>query len=148
MLRLLMGWLFLWAFLDKLLGLGFATCRDATSGAVSYLCADAWLKGGSPTAGFLANAVRGPFVDYFHTLAGNPTVDWLFMVGLAAVGLTLLFGVLVKLGSYAGALMMLLIYLAGSLWPTHNPFLDEHLIYAVLLIALGQAYPGLLRWRT
>src|SRR3989338_10643607 len=104
LLRLLMGWLFLWAFLDKLLGLGFATCRDATSGAVSYLCADAWLKGGSPTTGFLANAVRGPFADFFHTLVGNPTVDWLFMIGLAAVGLTLLFRVLVQLCRYAAPL--------------------------------------------
>jgi thiosulfate dehydrogenase [quinone] large subunit len=31
-LRLAMGWIFLWAFLDKLLALGFATGRDPETG--------------------------------------------------------------------------------------------------------------------
>lgn len=142
-----MGWLFLWGFLDKLFGLGFATCRDRATGVVNYLCDNAWLNGGSPTSGFLTNSTKGPFVDFFQNLAGNPITDWLFMIGLAAVGLSLIFGVLVKLGGYAGALMMILMYLAGSIWPANNPFLDQHLIYALLLVGFAQKYPGWLRWR-
>ena len=147
-LRILMGWTFLWAFVDKLLGLGFATCRDAKTGVVDYLCSDAWLKGGSPTHGFLTYAVKGPFADYFHNLASQPMVDWLFMIGLGAIGLALILGVLLKLASYAGVLMLILMYLAASIWPANNPFLDEHIVYAVLLVGIAQAHPGLFRWRS
>src|SRR3712207_7355187 len=45
-LRLALGWIFLWAFVDKLFGLGFATKAE-----------NAWIDGGSPTQGFLGNAV-------------------------------------------------------------------------------------------
>ena len=41
-LRIGIGWIFLWGFLDKLFGFGFATARES-----------AWLNGGSPTFGFL-----------------------------------------------------------------------------------------------
>src|SRR5690348_5433065 len=50
MLRIALGWIFLWAFLDKLFGLGHETTEKA-----------AWINGGSPTKGFLANAATGPF---------------------------------------------------------------------------------------
>ncbi|MEV4569763.1 hypothetical protein AB0K12_38895 [Nonomuraea sp. NPDC049419] len=40
--RIAIGWIFLWAFLDKTFGWGFATPSDR-----------AWIAGGSPTTGFL-----------------------------------------------------------------------------------------------
>jgi thiosulfate dehydrogenase [quinone] large subunit len=64
-----MGLIFLWAFFDKLLGLGFATKAE-----------NAWINGGSPTSGFLLHGTKGPFAEFFQSLAGIPTVDWLFMV--------------------------------------------------------------------
>jgi thiosulfate dehydrogenase [quinone] large subunit len=36
----------------------------------------------------------------------------------------------------AGVAMLLLMYLA-LLWPANNPFIDEHLIYAVVLIYIA-----------
>ncbi|HEX8344915.1 MAG TPA: hypothetical protein VF657_09250, partial [Actinoplanes sp.] len=63
-LRLALGWIFLWAFLDKLLGLGFATKTE-----------QAWINGGSPTKGFLGNAVQGPFEDLYHSIAGAAWAD-------------------------------------------------------------------------
>ncbi|MDP3952827.1 hypothetical protein, partial [Microbacterium sp.] len=101
----------------------------------------AWIVGGSPTAGFLTNAVKGPFVDVFHGLAGSPTVDWLFMLGLAGIGFALLAGVATRLAGYAGATLLIMMYLA-LMFPTTNPFLDEHLIYAGLLIGVAHAGPG------
>lgn len=47
-IRIALGWVFLWAFLDKTFGLGFATPS-----------AKSWLNGGSPTNGFLGSA-KGP----------------------------------------------------------------------------------------
>lgn len=120
-LRVLMGLTFLWAFLDKTFGLGFATKPEA-----------AWLQGGSPTTGFLTHAVSGPFESFFSSLAGVPMVDWLFMLGLLGVGLTLLLNKYVKWGALAGIVMLVLMYLA-VMWPENNPLIDEHLIYAVLL---------------
>ncbi|MBP6856354.1 MAG: hypothetical protein KBC42_01545 [Candidatus Pacebacteria bacterium] len=120
-LRVLMGFTFLWAFLDKTFGLGFATKPEA-----------AWLQGGSPTTGFLTHAVRGPFESFFSSLAGVPMVDWLFMLGLLGIGLTLLLNKYVKWGALAGIVMLVLMYLA-VMWPENNPLIDEHLIYAVLL---------------
>ena len=80
-LRLGMGWTLLWAFIDKLFGLGFATAADK-----------AWLAGGSPTYGFLAFGIKGPFAEMYAAIAGNAVVDWLFMLDLAFVGATLLLG--------------------------------------------------------
>ena len=54
-LRLLMGWTFFWAFIDKLFGLGFATAAESS-----------WLNGGSPTAGFLKFATHGPFAEFYQ----------------------------------------------------------------------------------
>ena len=122
-LRVVMGFIFLWAFLDKTFGLGFATTADK-----------AWLHGGSPTAGFLSFGVRGPFAEIFHSLAGVAVVDWLFMLGLLFVGLTLIFNKYVKWGCVAGALMLLLMYLA-LLFPENNPIIDDHIVY-ILVLAL------------
>lgn len=120
-LRFLMGFIFLWAFLDKTFGLGFATTADK-----------AWIAGGSPTTGFLANAVQGPFAPFFNSLAGVALVDWLFMLGLLFVGVTLILNRYVKWGALAGILMLILMYLA-LLFPENNPFVDDHIVYAVLL---------------
>ena len=73
--RFSLGWVFLWAFLDKTFGLGYATKAE-----------DAWLDGGSPTYGFLNFAATGPFEDFYKSIAGDAWADWLFMIGLAGSG--------------------------------------------------------------
>ena len=122
-LRYVMGFIFLWAFLDKTLGLGFATVAEK-----------AWINGGSPTTGFLANAVRGPLADVFHSLAGVAIIDWMFMLMLLFVGLTLISNKFVKWGCIIGSLLLFLMYLS-LLLPENNPIIDEHLVY-ILVLAL------------
>lgn len=129
-LRIGMGWIFLWSFLDKLFGLGLATAAE-----------DAWLAGGSPTFGYLKFATAGPFAPLFQSLAGSPIVDWLFMVGLLAIGLSLILGMGVKIGGYAGALLVFLMWLS-HLPPQNNPFLDDHIIYVIILIGLATVKAG------
>lgn len=123
LLRIALGFIFIWAFFDKVFGLGFST----TSGK-------AWLDGVSPTYGFLTNATHGPFASIYQSIAGNPIVDWLFMFGLLFVGITLIFGIMTKIGSLSGIIMLFLMYTAASLPPVTNPILDEHIIY-ILIIA-------------
>ncbi len=128
-LRISMGWIFLWAFLDKLLGLGFSTSPQ-----------NSWIAGGSPTYGFLSNT-KGVLSPFFQSLSNSVLIEWLFMLGLLFVGLTLILGVLVKLGSYSGALMMFLIWLS-VIPPTSNPFLDSHIIYILVLIGISLSDAG------
>ncbi|MDP9822217.1 DoxX family protein [Nocardioides massiliensis] len=129
-LRISLGWVFLWAFLDKLFGLGFATER-----------ASSWLNGGSPTEGFLSFGTQGPLAGTFQSLAGYAIVDWTFMIGLLGIGAALILGIGVRVAAVSGALMMVLMW-AAALWPANNPFMDDHLIYAGLLAMLALSYSG------
>ncbi|MGX9890971.1 hypothetical protein [Streptomyces sp. NPDC002276] len=140
-LRLLTGFVFLWAFLDKTFGLGYAT----PSGK-------GWVDGGSPTKGFLSSVAAGPMRSTFHSWAGAGWADWLFMLGLLGVGVALIAGVALRFAAVAGTLMMAFMWLAewppaqhladGSPSMSPNPFVDYHLIYAVALIALAAFSAG------
>jgi thiosulfate dehydrogenase (quinone) large subunit len=151
-LRLLMGWTFLWAFVDKLFGLGFATGRDVETGAIVFGGPDAWINGGSPTAGVLGFAVKGPFKGFYQSITGfqmgaaGPTspawVDWVFMLSMLAIGLALILGIGVKLASIGGAIWMVIFFTATAIWPEHNPFVDEHVIEFVVLVGLFLANAG------
>ncbi|MBU5537380.1 MAG: DoxX family membrane protein [Candidatus Aenigmatarchaeota archaeon] len=130
LLRLGMGWIFLWAFFDKLFGLSFATTPDKS-----------WLAGGSPTYGFLKFATYGPLASFYHSLAGSVVVDWLFMLGLLGIGTALILGIVTRIASYAGIIMMILMW-SALLPPKNNPFLDEHIIYALVLLSLSTVRAG------
>jgi len=125
-LRVTMGWYFLWPFIDKVFGLGFNTAAGK-----------GWIDGFSPTYGFLAKGTKGPFAHYFQAMAGSHMVEWLFMIGLLLIGVCLIIGVGVRVACYSGTVMLILMYLASAIWPLHNPFLDEHLVNAIVLIGLA-----------
>jgi len=129
-LRIGLGWIFLWAFLDKLFGLGHETESKA-----------AWINGGSPTNGFLSHATTGPFADLYQNIAGQAWADWLFMIGLAGIGTALIAGIAIRLAAASGALLLVLMWTA-VLPPENNPILDDHLIYALVLIALALVKAG------
>ena len=129
-LRIVLGLIFLWAFFDKLFGLGFSTPSDKS-----------WLLGNSPTFGFLSNA-QGIFSVIFKSLAGSILVDWLFMLGLLLIGVALLFGITLRLASYLGALLMLLMWLAIIPGKT-NPILDDHVVYFIVLLGIAIVKPYL-----
>ena len=141
-LRLCVGWVVLWAVLDKLLALGFATGRDAETGVVDRFGDAAWINGGSPTDGFLQFGLhtQAPFTDLYSGLAGSALIDWMYMLSMAGIGIALVLGVATRLAAGAGILWMALFYTASAVWPANNPFLDDHVIYAVVLA--GIAYVG------
>ena len=123
--RIVLSFIFLWAFFDKLFGFKFATLPE-----------NAWIHGGSPTAGFLTHGVKGPFADFFSSLAGSPIVDWLFTIGLLCIGVSLLTGVMLRWAGIGGAVLMILMYLA-TMPPENNPLFDDHIVYALLLLYFG-----------
>jgi thiosulfate dehydrogenase [quinone] large subunit len=126
--RVAIGFVFLWAFVDKLVGLDHATPS-----------AKSWLNGGSPSTGFLSG-VKGPFAGVFHSIAGTPA-DWLFMIGLFGIGLALIVGVGMRIAAGSGALLLVFMW-AASLPIATNPFVDDHLVYAVVLIGLALMHAG------
>ena len=125
--RILLGLIFLWAFFDKTFGWYFATKP-----------ADAWVNGGSPTTGFLKFGVstQSPLADFFTSLAGQGWVDWLFMAGLLGLGLSLVLGIGLRIAAVAGTVLMLLMWLA-EMPSDNNPALDDHLVYAALIVAVA-----------
>ena len=133
-LRLALGLIFLWAFLDKLFGLRFTTPPER-----------AWLEGGHPTQGYLSSSF-GPLGDMFREMAGNGLVDFLFMAGLAGVGISLTLGIAVRLGGWGGCAMVLLMYASHPVpWMEPNgphPFLDEHIVEAAAMALIALTSSG------
>ncbi|MYV97749.1 DoxX family membrane protein [Streptomyces sp. SID3343] len=140
-LRIVLGFVFLWAFLDKAFGFGYATAGGK-----------GWVDGGSPTQGFLSHVHVGPMAGWLRGWAGEPWADWLFMLGLLSVGVALILGVGIRLAALAGTAMMALMWIAE--WPpakhldtgratsSTNPFTDYHVVYATSLIALAAIAVG------
>lgn len=147
--RIALGWVFLWAFLDKLLALGFSTGRDAETGVVDRFGPAAWINEGSPTEGFLKFGTKGPLAEFYQSFAGATWANWLFMIGLAGIGIALMLGVATRIASASGALMLVLMW-SATLLPDNNPFLDDHIVYALTLGLLATLsagrYLGIGRW--
>lgn len=133
-LRVVVGWIFLWAFLDKLFGLGYSTPGER-----------AWINGGSPTFGFLDNA-GGVFGGLFQAMAGAaPFFDWVFMAGLLGIGVAMVTGAGVKIAAVAGTLLVFMMYLAtfpfGQEGQT-NPITTAHWLEAAALITVAATRAG------
>ena len=138
--RIVIGFTFLWAFVDKLFGLGFATPSSR-----------AWINGGTPAQGFI-KGIEGPFHDVFQVFA-NPFGDWLFMIGLLGIGVAMITGAGLRIAAVAGTLLMAFMFMAE--WPaattvvdgkvvsgSTNPIVDSHWHEALLLIISAVTLAG------
>ena len=153
--RIALGFIFLWAFLDKLIGLGFSTCRtvaDDGTFTIASMCDKAWINGGHVTEGYLVYGgnPNSPFHDFFVNLGADRWTDWPFMIGLAGVGIALMLGIGTKIGAWAGSAMLLFMYMT-QMFPSTNPILDSHILYtlaiiAIVLVELSRQSVGLGSW--
>ncbi|MGC4174984.1 hypothetical protein [Demequina sp.] len=153
--RIGIGFYFLWAFVDKLLGLGYSTCRTVAEDGtytIDAFCDKAWINGGHVTEGYLVYGgnVNSPFHDFFVDLGAQRWTDWVFMIGLLGIGLALMLGIGTKVAMVTGPLMLIFMYMT-QMWPATNPILDDHIIMAVAVIAavlleLGYQSIGLGKW--
>lgn len=122
-LRIVMGWIFLQAGLEKL------------------LAPEGWTA-----AGYLANAVPpgNPLAGVWEMLAGQAWVDALNIWGQILIGIALITGTAVRFSAFWGALMMILYWLTAlqggllqGLPLEHGWVVDDHIVYAALLFGLG-----------
>nr|WP_305788105.1 DoxX family membrane protein [Actinoplanes lichenis] len=139
--RVSLGFVFLWAFLDKTFGWHYSTPGERS-----------WINGGSPTEGFLSHVDIGPFQGTFHDIAGNALADWLFMLGLLGIGVALILGIGLRVAAVAATVMMALMWFAEYPLAQHtstgepsgstNPITDYHYMYAAGAIVTALTYAG------
>jgi thiosulfate dehydrogenase [quinone] large subunit len=112
-----LGWLFFWAGITKVLN-------------------PAW-----SAAGYLDNAKT--FAGFYHWVASPailPVVNFVNAWGLTLLGISVILGVGMRISAPLGALLMMLYYfpILGFPYPNHHAFIvDEHIIYALLLLLLS-----------
>lgn len=137
-LRILIGWHFLYEGVTKLLTPGWTS--------KFYLLGSRWI-----------------FADLFHAMASSPAiikiVDFMNVWGLILIGLSLIVGLLVRWSSIAGAFLLLLYYIAyppllgysfGAITEGNYQWVDKNLIELVMLIVFATLPVGYLfgfdRW--
>ena len=63
------------------------------------------------------------------------------MIGLAGIGIALMLGVTMRIAAAAGALLLVMMW-SAVLPPENNPFMDDHIVYALVLVALALTSAG------
>lgn len=147
-LRLLLGWAFIWAFIDKMFGLGFSTCRAEDSSSIDYLCDAAMIKGGSPTYGVLHFGTEGSHTGFLFdwmSSSGPTTIgaaDIGFMLAMLLGGGALMLGIGVRLAAICSAILMFFMFLALDVWPDTNPINSSHVIEMVAYLGIATVGAG------
>ncbi len=122
LLRISMGWFFFYAGITKVLD-------------------PAW-----SAAGYIKGAKS--FVWFYHALLHPsvlPVVNFLNEWGLTLLGLSLIIGAFVRLSSWLGVILMALYYFVILDFPypnTHAFIVDEHVIYALVLVVFASTHAG------
>ncbi len=112
------------------------------------------LSGGLATSGFLSG-VKGPLAFLFTSMSGNMAVEYLLVYGELLIGISLIFGVVTRVGGVSGALLSTLLYLstlpamtkgfAGSYFDfllSKNALVSQYIIYILLFVAFIFLVPG------
>lgn len=122
LLRLAMGWFMFYAGVTKLLNPQWSA------------------------AGYLQNAKT--FTGFYQWLTQPnilPIINFVNEWGLTLLGVSLILGVFVRLSSTLGAVLMLLYYFPVLTFPYIKPhayLVDEHIIYALVLLVLAALRAG------
>lgn len=129
--RVVIGFTFLWAFLDKLFGLQYTTPAE-----------NAWINGGSPAQGFIGGIDN--FTAGFFSIFQNAFGDVLFMLGLLGIGVAMIAGAGLRIAAVGGTALMLFMWLATFpvAGAATNPILTSHWHEALLLIIAALTLSG------
>jgi len=63
------------------------------------------------------------------------------MIGLAGIGVALMLGIAMRIAAAAGAALLVMMW-SAVLPPENNPFMDDHLVYALVLVLLALTAAG------
>lgn len=110
---------------------------------------------GWSAAGYIKGAKSlTPLYNFLLSPSVLPVVNFLNEWGLTLLGISLIFGIFVRLSSILGIALMILYYLAIFKFPyvgEHSYLVDEHIIYSLVLILLfafnaGKVFIGIDGW--
>lgn len=121
-LRIALGWVMLWAGIDKIIEPLRGNPRWTASGFLNFAIPEG-----------------NPFRQVFVAM-DSAAIDYLVMWGLLLVGLSLILGVLTRFAAFWGFVMMTFFWLAaweGWFKLEHGWVVDEHVIYMLLFFGLG-----------
>jgi thiosulfate dehydrogenase [quinone] large subunit len=127
--RVTVGWVFLYAGLEKLFGAEpFSAVGFLKFGTI-----------GTTSAQVAEGTVVNPTHDFWVALAGNgtllPLVNFLVVFGEVAIGAALILGIATRFASIMGALMMTLFWVAA--WDFAFGVIEYHSLLAIVTLALG-----------
>lgn len=140
-LRIVVGFIFLWAGLEKVLGPG----PDGFSAAGFLQFGTGGTLGWPFVTGEVAEGtIFNPTQALWTGMAANQTllgiVDFLVPWGQIGIGISLTLGLLTRFGAAMGTLMMLFFFLAA--WEFEFGIVNSHLTYAVVTAFLGYIGAG------
>lgn len=122
LLRISMGWLMFYAGITKILNPEWSS------------------------AGYLKSAATFPeLYQWFLQPEVLPIIDFINGWGLTLLGVSLILGLFVRLSAPLGALLMMLYYFPVLKFPyvsSYSFLVDEHIIYALVLIFLSAVKSG------
>ncbi len=97
------------------------------------------------SSGYLVNATKGPLAGWFQSLGENSAavnvIDPLVVWGEILIGLGLIFGIGMRWAAFWGAAMLFMFYLS-AFPPEHNPCMEYHLVYILVLGILSALGAG------
>ena len=137
LLRVVVGVIFVWAGVGKFFNEGQPGAwtaqgflKFATNGTLGW----PFVTGTADP-----KAIYNPTHDFWVSLANNATamtvVNTLVVSGEILIGVALVLGIATRFAGAMGALMMMFFFLAG--WTFSNGIVEEHVTYAVVLLALA-----------
>jgi len=121
--RILVGWIFLAAFIDKIFGTGFQTPPGG-----------GFIDGVSPSS-YVSYVTTGLLADFYKSIAGNLAMDILLVAALLILGVTAILGIASKLTTIGSVLFLVIMYTI-QLPPVDNPIIDHRIIMAVGMVAV------------
>ncbi len=112
------------------------------------------LGGQMSTTGFLASR-KGPLAFLFTGMSGNPVVEGLLVYGELLIGISLMVGIVTRVGGISGAILSALLYLStmpamaagftGSYFDyllENNALINQYIIYVLVFAAFVFLVPG------
>jgi len=138
-LRIVVGVIFLWAGLEKILGPepfdAAAFLQFATTGSLGWPFVTGEVAEGT---------VFNPTHEFWAGMATNDAamgfVNFIVPFGQIGIGVSLILGLLTRFGAAMGTLMMLLFFVAA--WEFEFGIVNQHLTYALVTAFLGYIGAG------
>jgi thiosulfate dehydrogenase [quinone] large subunit len=136
-LRLVLGWVFLFAGGEKLLGLGGSGEPFSAFGFLKFGTAGSW-------PGAAEGAIVNPTQAFWVSLTTNPAamgyIDFIVPVGQLLIGAALILGLATRFAGVMGALMMGFFFVAA--WDFGFGIVNPHFVYGTLALFLAYARAG------